>query len=277
MRPKSFEWDVIQMNPQEIESTMKDQRTSHSASRMPKERPIRRQAGRSAIALIALLLMSPAGQADDIKDPERLAVELRPLPASSKVGPGDAVRLRDRVIRILEFLEKSHRSNRAPAKDLVNNSFNWHLSEEVSSRRCFATSTAILRCWETARRLGLFKDNGNFYSIIQQGPDEGEECVFEYIIPVELVPEFSTDPLNFRITTPSERRKGEGTELSESEQRYLAGLQSLREEVLHGVEDDLGYNAKEREDIWQRPAATRLTVLISRFWCIPRISLRRVV
>lgn len=122
----------------------------------------------------------------------------------------------------------------------------------MSHRRILATSHAILRCWETARRLGLFDEEEKFRTTIQNGDEEGEEAVFEYIIPVDKVPELSTDPVNLRLVTPATRRTDENGPLGDTAQRYVAGVQSLSEEVLYGVEDKLGYNAKEREEIWNK-------------------------
>ena len=182
--------------------------------------------------------------------PKALMPLLVPATASRKVKPNDFKEAQERMIRILEFLEKHDGRNGQRAKDIVTNAFYIYDRHRFSGQRRMMTGGAILRNWEKAQELGLFTEAGKFQRQIRKGSEKKKTASFEYIVPPEKAPIYSTDLANLRLVTPGERKK-KGAEPTPWDSAYLDQLDVMKEEVLHGRFDDLGRTKAENVAIWK--------------------------
>ena len=185
-----------------------------------------------SIFLAAIAIVLPLSEVEGAKTvafnarAAELAKLLKPPRLGSKVEEGDLEKASERLIAIIELFEASYRSNGPPPVDLIETAYDEFLT--LSARREMESRLVVLEAWQEAQGLGLFDDDWKFSREIKNGPDAGKDCVFEYLVPVEIVPRLSTDPMMLRIVPPSEQRK-EGP-LTMKEEYLLERLMTLSEQ-----------------------------------------------
>lgn len=199
---------------------------------------------------ILLILWPSVSQADVNPAVKALMPLLTPAKASEEVKPGDFKAAQERMIRILEFLEKHEGASGKRVQDLLINAFYIYERDRFSGQRKMMTRGALLRNWEKARELGLFDKNGKFGRHISLGGEKGKIASFEYIVSAGKYPVFSTDLSNLRIVTPETKRK-KGAGPSAWDLAYRTQLENIEDEVLHGLPDELGRTSAENLALWK--------------------------
>lgn len=206
-----------------------------------------------ALVFTAIVMQpdSTCGEVNEVA--KKLAPLLAPEEASATTDAGDAKQLKKKLIKILTYINDSDISGGPRANDLVRNAYEFYHRDKMGPYRILMTSTTIVNAWDTARALGLFDEKRKFQTLITKGFDEGKECVFEYIVPPELAPEFSNDLVNIRIVSNSEARHHRASkELTGEEKSYLEVLQGLKKEAVEGVPMDIGRTKVEARAEWLR-------------------------
>jgi len=221
---------------------------------------------RTALSLIALFLLPsvPAHTADSRmnRSAQDLAQHLAPVPPAAKANPGDLNGLRQRMITIIEKLEASSRGNGPGPESLLSKAYDFR--DDIAPVEQLLTSNAILDAWREAAGRGLFNEIGKYYGTITKGRGEGQECVFELIVPAEAYPPGSNQLANLRLV-PAELRRTDPAKLNSREQSYRGELEGLiaekaRSRVMQKQENPestnaLGMTADEVVKRWERDMA----------------------
>ncbi|MBK1792103.1 hypothetical protein [Persicirhabdus sediminis] len=127
---------------------------------------------------------------------------------SSETNEKDLAVLKTRMVQIIETLEKNERSNRQRPDDFLDSAYK--LVDGVDNEYAMMAKNAILKTWKEAQFRGLFTEYGHFYPTIKSGTrDRDQDMVFQYIVPVKYVPEFSTLLANVELVLPSQARKSD--------------------------------------------------------------------
>jgi hypothetical protein len=205
----------------------------------------------AALFLLLTSLLPPLAFARVNVAADNLSKLLAPKPAKNAVAAGDLKDTTDRLIKILEIIEKSNISSGPPAEDILENAISLNLKEKLSKKRSILTISNIIRSWRSAHYLGLFSSNGNFRWTILTGPDEGKNCLFEYIVPAKSAPAFSTDLANLRIVEPSKARSRKAKELSAEDKAALAQFKTIEKETLEGMPDAMGRTPADNLKLWK--------------------------
>lgn len=198
---------------------------------------------------LAMVFTQPAGADVNVKVKELMPL-LKPVKASKKANPADFKSAQERMIRIIDFLERVDGKSGIDAKHILSNAFYIYDRDRFSGHRRMLTESTITQCWMKARELGLFdKRNGNQFGLtINNGREKNKKAKFEYIIPPGANASFSADLANIRLVSPSMKRKS--TELSRAEVGYLEHLVWIEKEVLYGRPDELGRTVAENNGLW---------------------------
>ena len=136
---------------------------------------------------------------------QALARYLGPSPLSKKVGSGDLMQVKKRLVPILNLLEKSKRSSGPTPKNLLEKAYEFR--KEIGPHEAMVTTAAILANWELARSVGLFTEEGKYTDNITFGNDSGEKIQIENIVLPSKLPRFSAHLANVRLVEPSKKRK----------------------------------------------------------------------
>jgi len=193
-----------------------------------------------------------------------LARELKPAPLT-KGSVGDLQPTGERLLRILTILKASSQSNGPSAPDLLNRAYN--LREDLNGSLQSSCQVNIHRQFEQAQLLGLFDEKGKLQRKISKGRDTGKDVQFEYVVPLNVCPEFSKSLANIRLIGPSDVRTSDkpydlDARTVETAKRYMKIAESMgvhraaekvdaaRESRAKGLYD-MGMTKAEHHKIWQ--------------------------
>lgn len=208
--------------------------------------------------VVLILNFSTVVQAKQNPAAQALAGQLKPQGLTPKGDAGGLNKVRDQIIKILNGMEQSSISNGPGARELLSTAYRFFRPDVGPSHQAAAVAT-LTEMWSEARGLGLFNEEHKFIDKITIGPDAGQPCVFEYIVPMSLAPSFSKDVANMRLVAPSRKREQKG-EVTFKEQAYLSTLKAIEREVagmksVASIENGpktnaVGQTAEQAKKIW---------------------------
>jgi hypothetical protein len=216
---------------------------------------------RHALRLVLLILLGATPLALSAKNypaARALSSLLQPQPITPQADPTGLGKARDQMTRILNAMEKSETSGGPGANELLGQAYEFR--SDVGPMRRVAAVSALVAAWREARGLGLFGPDGKFNPKITKGADNGSECVFEYIVPMNLLPELSRDIANLRIVSPSRARQISALP-TPREQALATSMKAIPKEVaglksLASIEDGkpanaIGQTLEEATKLWK--------------------------
>lgn len=183
-----------------------------------------------ALALAALLIFLPVSssfakpQIDG--DAKRLSSLLAPA-APAKSPQKDVGKVAERMISILEILERSSRSSGPSPDSLLSKALECR--SDVGRWEAMIVTHSILTSWREAKAMGLFEDSGDFSRRIRKGRASGGEAVFEHVVPAETYPPASNQLANLRLV-PVEKMRASETPLTTREAAFQDQLVKMIEE-----------------------------------------------
>lgn len=213
------------------------------------------------VILPALLVVFCLEQVEGRNHPaaRQLAAHLRPQGLTAKADPDGLRKGREQIQRILTVMQQSEVSGGPGATELLRTAYEMFVPQVGPAHRNAAVSS-LSRMWEEASALGAFDAENRYTGKITKGPDTGQDCIFEYITPMELAPKFSRDVANIRLVPPSKKR-ADGARPNDREAAYVNTLRAIeREEAgvrsLASIEtgprtNALGQTKAEAERIWK--------------------------
>ncbi len=139
------------------------------------------------------------------RNAQALARLLGPSPSSEKVGSGDLMQVKKRLVSILNLLEKTKKSNGPSPQDLLVKAYGFR--KDIGQHESMVTAASLIANWELARAVGLFTGEGQYTDRIVNGRDSGEKIAIEHIVLPEKLPRFSAHLANVRLIEPSKKRK----------------------------------------------------------------------
>lgn len=188
-----------------------------------------------------------------------LAGHLSPQGLPPKADPAGLGKARDQIQKILTAMEESQVSGGPGADDLLDTAYEMFVPQVGPAHRSAAVG-ALTSMWMEARALGAFDEQNKFTGKITKGPDTGQACVFEYIVPMDLAPKFSRDVANVRLVAPSKQRTA-AAKPTTRELAYVNNLEAIARESsglknLATIEEGpktnaLGQTKAETEQLWK--------------------------
>ncbi len=155
----------------------------------------------------ALQSSHAAGKIAPKEDPaaRALATLLKPLGLTAKAEPSGLGAVKGQIAGILSAMEASEVTGGPGADELLSTAYTRYRPEVGPTQRVAAVAT-LSAMWREARALGCFNDQHKFTGKITRGLDLEKDCLFEYIVPLSIAPEFSKDVTNVRLVSPSKAR-----------------------------------------------------------------------
>ena len=210
--------------------------------------------------LVGLALMgTETSQAANYPAAKSLANHLRPQGLTPSADPDGLRKASEQIGRILTGMEQSQVSGGPGADDLLKTAYEFFVPQVGPVHRNVAVGS-LKAMWMEARGLGAFDDKNQFTGKITKGADSGKACVFEYIAPMNLAPQFSRDVANVRLVAPS-RKRADGAKPDTRELAYVNALKAVERESaglkkIASIEEGpqtnaVGQTRKEAEDLWK--------------------------
>lgn len=209
--------------------------------------------------LVSLLWCSSVFAQKTNQPARNLAKLLAPSNAAGKVNPDDFGKVRQKMISIIEALQKSERTSGPGPESLLPKAYEFR--EDVGNHERLLTSDAILNAWREAEGRGLFNEIGKFNGTATKGRGTGQNFVFEWIVPPQVFPPASNQLANLRLVPESEKRNPESP-LNEREALLHREFVKMMEEKERGralakfenppATDALGNTAADNEARWKK-------------------------
>lgn len=212
------------------------------------------------LACLVAVFWSCAAFAQNTNQPARnLAKLLAPANPAAKVNPDDFRKTRQKMVAILEALQKSERTNGPGPESLLPKAYEFR--EDVGNLERLLTSNAILNAWREAEGRGLFNEIGKFNGTATKGRSAGQTIVFEWIVPPGVFPPASNQLANLRLVSEGEQRNPDSP-LSERESLLHREFVKMMDEKERGralarfenppATDALGNTAADNEARWKK-------------------------
>ena len=131
--------------------------------------------------------------------------------------------------KVLSELAKTNRQSRSSLRAVMTKAFDFR--DDIGPNQQLATMNAVLNAWETAYAYGAFDEEKRYTGHGTKGRYQGQELIFENIVPREVAPEFAGYIGNLRIVPVALARK-KGDAPTSRELGYLEELRDLRKEYL---------------------------------------------
>ncbi len=221
---------------------------------------------------LAVFVLFSAGSLHS-KPPKKNVDAKRVAKAIPKFNPKQAKPAGEQQLRqLIHVIALAKREGLSANQSLVRTAFDFR--NDIGEHQKTISAGAIMKAWDTATSYGAV--TGNQFTIwASKGRYDGEELVFENIVPAEMLPECKGYIGNLRIVPESLARKP-GAPLDPRDQAYLAGLKQVLHETktigaLKEIEKskvkgpgpmpkrapvgNLGLSKSEEEEKWQAEVA----------------------
>lgn len=152
-------------------------------------------------ATAVVVVSVPQAYAKIYPQAKKLAPQLRPQGLTARPDPNGLKKAQDQAIKILNAMEDNAATGGPDPRGLLTMAFEFQPG--VGPVHQTALAGTLMQMWTEARGLGLFDENHKFTPTITRGADTGKNVVFEYIVPLSVLPDFSRDIANLRLIAPS--------------------------------------------------------------------------
>jgi|GEM_PF-5268769 hypothetical protein len=224
---------------------------------MPFLSPLLRPLGAALSVAASALICVHVAEAKIYPQAKKLAPQLRPQGLTARPDANGLAKARDQAIKILNAMEDNAATGGPEPRGLLTMAFEFQPA--VGPVHQTALVGTLMQMWTEARALGLFDENHQFTPTITRGADAGKNAVFEYILPLSILPDFSRDIANLRLVPPSRVRPADD-QLTVRDKAYQAQLNAIIQETntraaqnafLNGPKTNaLGQTEEQQLSIW---------------------------
>ncbi|MCB1208141.1 MAG: hypothetical protein KDK97_02380 [Verrucomicrobiales bacterium] len=210
-------------------------------------------------ATAVVVVSVPQAYAKIYPQAKKLAPQLRPQGLTARPDPNGLKKAQDQAIKILNAMEDNAATGGPDPRGLLTMAFEFQPG--VGPVHQTALAGTLMQMWTEARGLGLFDENHKFTPTITRGADTGKNVVFEYIVPLSVLPDFSRDIANLRLIAPSRARTADD-QITERDKAYQAQLNAIIQETntraaqnafLNGPKTNaLGQTQEQQLSIWNQ-------------------------
>lgn len=156
------------------------------------------------------------------------AHELSQYLPNSKINGGNSAQAAEQMKRILGIVAKTNRNSRSTVRSLVNKAMDFR--DDIGEYQKVVTTNSILNVWETAFLNGAMNAKTKvFTGRATRGRYQGQDLVFENIIPAKMAPEYAGYIGNIRLVPKETVRKGDA--ISSREAGFAKELISVKREA----------------------------------------------
>ncbi|MDF1816667.1 MAG: hypothetical protein P1V20_30975 [Verrucomicrobiales bacterium] len=157
--------------------------------------------------------------------------------------------------QLIHLLAKTNRDSVSSNSALIDKAMDFR--DDIGAQQKITTTGSILKAWEIAFDYGAIRNN-QFTGFVTRGRYEGEQLIFENIVPKDILPNCDSYIGNLRLVPKSQARK-QSTPLDERDKAYATGLQQVMIEAKNHAEmldrhvskvGHLALSPKQHEERW---------------------------